>query len=227
MDKRTVYSQKDVVKNYDNRRFGGRSGEYVNTREKAIVEDFLYETQGIILDLACGTGRFSELLIQNGKNVVAADYSLEMLNYAKIKVDGYIVRCDVFFTSFKDSSFDGIILGRFLQHYADIESILIELKRITKKNGVIVFDALEWSPRMIFTLFSKKDVRGGYGHSYNEIEAILRKMNLELEDSKSIFIFAPAVYRYLPFSLVRLLDKIERVLPTRLLVRSFWKIRKR
>jgi len=226
MDKRAVYSKKEVVKNYDTWRFGGRSGEYVDVREKEIVERFLDETQGIILDLACGTARFTELLTKEGKSVVAADYSLEMLNRARKKVDTDFLRCDVFSTPFKDSVFDGVVMGRFFQHYADAEPILLELKRIIKENGVIVFDTLKWSPRMIYTLFSKKDVRGVHRHSYKEIETILHKLNLEIADSKSIFIFAPGVYRFLPFSLVKLLDKIEKALPSNMMVRTFWKVRK-
>ena len=221
--KKRSYSDIAIVQEYEARRFGGKSGKYVDSREKMAVKNLLRGVKGRVLDVACGTGRFTELLIQRGIDVISIDYSEEMLKLATKKMPGKFVRCDALALPFERGTFNGAVIGRLFQHYQDISPFLSEIKRVTNANGVIVFDTLRWSPRMLFFLFSKETTQGVFGHSNGEIRKALESLDLTLESHESLFLFAPGLYRVLPFWLVKLLDKLEGLIPDKLLVRTFWK----
>lgn len=227
MDKRNKFSEQKLVDSYDDKRFGGLSGRYVDVREKGIMVDYLREADGRILDIACGTARYAKLISSLGKGVVAADYSLEMLKRAKM-ASGSIdfVRCDALMLPFREGVFGGVLAGRLLQHYRHIAPILREMGRVTKKDMYVVFDILRWSPRQLFALCREDDVRAVYPHKEKEIKNISKELKLEIEKRESIFLFAPAVYRYLPFYFVRFLDFIEKKTAPSCRVRDFYKLRR-
>jgi len=208
---------------YERHRFGGRSGRYVNNRELTAVQNLLHPVEGKILDLACGTGRIAGWLKGLGKEVVGIDYSLTMLYYASAQIPGRLVCGDALALPFSDGTFEGVAIGRLFQHFADIVPFLIEIKRVLRPGGAVVFDTLRWSPRTLFFLLGVRTVHGVFAHSPAEVREAIRQAGLILEANEAMFLFAPGLYRYLPFGVVKLLDGVEKQLPTRWRVRTFWK----
>ena len=153
------FKNEELVRNYEYRRFGKIGGYYVNCREKDIVLAQLKEIKGRILDLACGTGRYIEEIIKNDKTVFGVDSSIEMLRNAikKPLIKGRLVQGDAFCLPFLDETFEGVIIGRVFQHFKDLKPILFEAKRVCKKKGIIIFDTLKWSPRLVHFWISKRD----------------------------------------------------------------------
>ncbi len=110
---------------YDN-----HAQEYVNTtgtydnfpglREE--VDRFLAKTRtaGPLLDLGCGVGRDSEYFLSLGRNVVAADLSIEMLRITIHRCSGYsnlkVVQADMANLPVRDNTFAGIWLCASLLH---------------------------------------------------------------------------------------------------------------
>lgn len=225
MNKKTYYADKKVVSDYYNFRYGGRSGEYVNRRELTITKELL-PIKGRILDIPCGRGRLTKILLEQGFDVIAADYSPEMINQAKEALRVPIIRADAFNLPFKDASFDCVISLRFTFHYQEIQNFFREAARIIKKGGFIIFDTYRWSP-MAFSLPYPQRLGGRvFIHSQKRILQILKELNLKVITSKNCFLFSPFIYRFLPFFVAKILDRIERILPGHFSMAKFWKVEK-
>jgi SAM-dependent methyltransferase len=146
-------------------RFGRKSlaekypSEYSNRwrdrREKKCIEQCFdaFPAGSKVLDLPCGTGRLSRLLVERGYHLVSADASEEMLarakaNYIKYRGENagapdvpFSVR-DVLTTGFADNEFDGISCIRLFHHFSDAETrrrALRELNRICHGPIVVTF----------------------------------------------------------------------------------------
>lgn len=126
-----------------------------NRQEMARIEAAL---EGIpagasILDLPTGTGRLLSLLLGNGYEVLAADYSEHMLTQARRYCESLDLpaeqkdrvqfrKMDVMETGLPDSSVDVVICNRLLHHYPDRETrrqALAELARIARQRVIVSY----------------------------------------------------------------------------------------
>jgi SAM-dependent methyltransferase len=125
-------------------------------REKACIEECLsaIPAGSKVLDLPCGTGRLTRLLIERGFRLTSADGSDAMLaraeqNYAKYRSERggqppavqFSVR-DVLSTGFQADEFDGVSCIRLFHHFGEAETrrqALRELKRICRGPIVVTF----------------------------------------------------------------------------------------
>jgi ubiquinone/menaquinone biosynthesis C-methylase UbiE len=224
--KKDQYINKKIVSSYDNERFSGRSGIFVNKIELGTLSNYFDKDCNLILDLACGTGRFTHHLIKNGKKVISLDSSPTMIEEAKKKVKGIFILGDMFNLPFEDDYFDGIVIGRVFQHFKNLSPILKEMKRVVKPNGIIAFDTWLWSPRCIHKLYNKSHPKVVYGHSIKEIKRTLKRNNLKMIKHKSFFLLPPGIYSRIPFGIVKVLNFIEKIVPNSLKVKTFWKVTK-
>jgi len=139
------YQDPAVVARYDAERFAGRGkGRATRAKWKAIRRGLGGEFESVarVLDVPCGTGRFTELLLGAGKHVVNADRSREMLLAARRKVgEGRAseVECDAARLPFADASFDLVLSVRFLLHVPKPmrAGILREMGRVSKRWVVV------------------------------------------------------------------------------------------
>ena len=98
------------------------------------------------LEIGCGTGKNTEWLWGKAKNLVAADFSEEMLMKAKEKITAPNV---VFHPmdirqkwAFENDTFDLITCSLALEHIENIGFIFQELQRVLKPNGRFYFGEL-------------------------------------------------------------------------------------
>jgi ubiquinone/menaquinone biosynthesis C-methylase UbiE len=90
-----------------------------------------------VLDLACGTGRYSTLAAQGGATqVVAADFSPAML--ARVS-HSWRVRADLMHLPFTDSAFDVVVSGLALSHAGSLARCLREIARVLRPGGTLVY----------------------------------------------------------------------------------------
>jgi len=96
------------------------------------------------LDLGCGTGYFSEQLLQRGYQVCAADLSVQMLARAEERC-GDIARyleADAENLPLADNQFDLAFSSLALQWCDNLSVPLKEMKRVVKPGGLILFTTL-------------------------------------------------------------------------------------
>ncbi|WP_299686496.1 malonyl-ACP O-methyltransferase BioC [uncultured Vibrio sp.] len=98
-----------------------------------------------VLDLGCGTGYFSEQLLQRGADVVCADLSVGMLAKAEQRCGSSVTlyqEADAEQLPFADASFDIVFSSLALQWCDDLSLPLSEMKRVTCDGGRIIFSTL-------------------------------------------------------------------------------------
>lgn len=108
-------------------------------KREAVIRAALPE-EAVVLDLACGTGDFSQLItLQSpGSKPIAADLTQPMLQIARARGQQNVVCADATRLPFSDASFDCVFIGYGLRNFPDLESSICEICRVTKPNGKIV-----------------------------------------------------------------------------------------
>jgi SAM-dependent methyltransferase len=141
------YKDTGQVSAYEDNRFGRPGGRYLNETQVAIVLDFLGDTPLSVLEAGCGTGRFTFAMAKAGHRVTGLDYSEAMLDVCRgrkaedpagERVE--LIEGDVFALPFADGMFDATLCMHVLMHLPGHEDVLLELLRVTKPGGLVVFD---------------------------------------------------------------------------------------
>jgi ubiquinone/menaquinone biosynthesis C-methylase UbiE len=90
-----------------------------------------------VLDLACGTGRYSDLLRKaNAEQVVALDFCMAML--AQVAAAGR-VRASMMQLPFRSAVFDAVVSGLAVGHATDIRQWMSEVARVLRPEGDLVY----------------------------------------------------------------------------------------
>ena len=120
MKKHKVYTGQELVDQYEHRHFGGSGGQHVFQRDCAVLESLMETCRGLVLDIPCGTGVYSDAFKKKGYDVIAADASWPMLEKTGQK-QGCIPRvlCDANRLPFGDSVFNMVMTVRLFQHLPD------------------------------------------------------------------------------------------------------------
>lgn len=96
----------------------------------------------IVLDVGCGSGRFSEIISRWGGRVVALDYS-EAVDEARKNLktlgdkNGVFIQGDALNLPFSDNTFDAVFSIGVLQHTANPIKGLEEMCRVLKPGGLL------------------------------------------------------------------------------------------
>lgn len=91
---------------------------------------------GLALDVACGSGKLAQALLQLGGRVVGLDFSAGMLTVAAVRSSGpHYVRGDALALPFPNASFDAATIAFGLRNLADPERGLAEMVRVLRPGG--------------------------------------------------------------------------------------------
>jgi len=150
--KREFYRSAQVAEDYDFHRFSTPERQKRNARKWAAIRKALAGTTGVrtILDLPCGTGRFTGALARDGYEVVGSDISLEMLHKAASldagkKADGQptvihgFVQANAEHLPLRSDSLDCVVCIRFMMHVdpATRVRMLREFRRVSRRWAVV------------------------------------------------------------------------------------------
>jgi SAM-dependent methyltransferase len=163
--KRDFYRSDRVADDYDFHRFSTPERQKRNARKWAAIRKALAQTTGVrtILDLPCGTGRFTGGLAREGFEVVGSDISLEMLGKAaslenpataggqKPAILGYL-QANAEHLPLRDDSLDCVVCIRFMMHVdpATRVRMLREFRRVSRR-WVIVDYRHKYTFRYVLT----------------------------------------------------------------------------
>jgi ubiquinone/menaquinone biosynthesis C-methylase UbiE len=120
--KKQFYQSSEVAADYDEHRFRTPKRMRRNARKWIAIQKALAMAEGTktVVDLPCGTGRFTGHLANAGYQVVGSDISIEMMHQAAKQLSqgniaGY-VRADAEALPFRSKSADCLMSIRFLFH---------------------------------------------------------------------------------------------------------------
>ena len=133
-----------------------RNGHWRDELEKqCILKALKYFPRGAhLLDLPCGSGRLTKMLLTAGYKVTAADISIPMLKIAERNCLTYqsdfkalsqtlqFKTVNILDTGFNDKGFDGVICYRLFHHFMDADTrkrAMAELQRISHGPVLISF----------------------------------------------------------------------------------------
>ncbi|MFB6202218.1 MAG: class I SAM-dependent methyltransferase [Halorhabdus sp.] len=224
------YQADEVAEAYEDKRFSG-GGRLIDRREKEAVLEALGPVEDKrVLEIACGTGRFTVMLAERGADVVGLDISQPMLqqgrqNAAVAGVSDHLqfFRGDAERLPFPDDHFDAVLAMRFFHLADDPTAYLREMRRVA--TDVIVFDT--------FNRFSARSVynwalpMGSRLYSRWEVDRLLKAADLTLVDAAHDFILPYGFYRAIPDGLAatfRVADQAVSRIPGayRLASVSYW-----
>jgi ubiquinone/menaquinone biosynthesis C-methylase UbiE len=136
------YQNLDAARAYDRDRFESESAKQRRDRntQQAILRA-LREPGGIrsVLDLPCGTGRLTRLLLEAGFEYTGADQSEAMLTVAREKTSDLagvsLVTADAAHLHFAEDSFDCVVCVRFLNLFPSEmrQPMLREMRRVSRR----------------------------------------------------------------------------------------------
>ena len=195
------YQTAEVAEDYESKRFSD-GGRLIDEREKEAVLSAVGPVEGKhVLEIACGTGRFTTMLARRGADIIGLDISPEMLKMGREKARAAgvadhleFMRGDAARLPFPDDHFETVIAMRFF-HLADTPaSFLAEMQRVARDQ--VVFDTFRrFSTRSIYNWLLPM---GSRLYARVEIEGLLDGAGLRLADEDHDFFFPYGLYRQLP-----------------------------
>ncbi|MFB6137736.1 MAG: class I SAM-dependent methyltransferase [Halobacteriaceae archaeon] len=211
MKGREWYQESDVAEAYESKRFS-RGGRLIDRREKQAVLDGLGPVDGrSVLEIACGTGRFTVHLASRGADVTALDISGPMLRQAREKaeragVDVEFMRGDAARLPFPDDHFDAVLAMRFF-HLADTPAtFLSEMARVSRET--VFFDTFNrFSTRSVYNWLLPM---GSRLYSRREVQSLVDGTGLTIAGADHDFLLPYGFYRKVPGAVaepVRRLDE--------------------
>jgi ubiquinone/menaquinone biosynthesis C-methylase UbiE len=206
------YQEDEIAESYDEKRFS-RGGQLINQREKRAVTNALGSVEGReILEIACGTGRFTTMLADRGAEIVGLDISEPMLkqgneraNAAGVADNLDYLRADAARLPFPDDHFDTVFAMRFFHLAETPETFLEEMSRVSREQ--VFFDTFNlFSTRMLYNWALPMGSRLYSGQGVREL---LWDADLKIAGVEHDWIAPYGFYRQIPNSLASLFRTLD------------------
>ena len=215
MKGREWYQSDDIADAYEEKRFSN-GGRLIDDREKEAVLNALGPVEDTaVLEVACGTGRFTSLLADRGADIVGLDISPAMLKQGRekarsVEVDDSLefMRADAARLPFPDDHFDAVLAMRFFHLAARPASFLSEMARVSKSQ--VFFDTFKrFSFRSIYNFALPM---GSRLYSSGEVERLLQGAGLQLDGADHDFVLPYGFYRQVPSGVARPFREVDTAL---------------
>ncbi|MEM2135873.1 MAG: class I SAM-dependent methyltransferase [Candidatus Jordarchaeaceae archaeon] len=202
---------------YDADRFLTIQGAYVDRIQKEIVLNMLGSwSNKKILDLGCGTGRFSIEIAKRGARVTAFDPSKSMLEQARRKIKNSeinLIRGDGCKLPFQDNTFDGCVCVNVINHVEDYYQLMREIGRVVQEEGFIIINFSNffsfYLPIALYVNITKRSVQKDVYSKWfttTEIKNCLATAGFKIHDVKGHLLFPK---RAAPKFLIDLLKNLD------------------
>jgi ubiquinone/menaquinone biosynthesis C-methylase UbiE len=227
------YQAEDVAEAYDDKRFS-QGGRLINDREKrAVMKAVTPVEDRKVLEIACGTGRFTAMLAERGADIVGLDISAAMLQQGRERAQAAGVadkleymRGDAARLPFPDNHFDTVVAMRFFHLMHEPERFIQEIRRVSREQ--IFFDTFNSSSAR--SLYTWALPMGSRLYSNKEVRELLEGADLDLVNAEHDWVFPYGFYRELPNFLAsgfRAVDNVIGKTPAgkHLASVSYWDVR--
>lgn len=173
--------------------------------EERIIKKWIKHLSTPILDVGCGTGRYTIKVAEKESEVVASDIGLKMLKKTMRKAKKYNAskRINPILTDgehlpFKDKSFNSLICTLTFDHFEHCESAAQEFSRVLEKDGLCILSTFNSYTLSDFKRrhnlppnkvpFSTENLSPvliyEVGHSADDVERLFAKYEFETLDVK-------------------------------------------
>ncbi len=181
--------------------FEEKNNKIIGKESLRIVFDELEKQThlGNTLELACGNGTYSKILVKNAENLTCTDWSEEMVAETKRRLKDFpnikVEQANCFQLPYVDNSFDTVFMANLLHIIPNPEKALTEAKRVLKPNGqVIVIDFTATGVKFfdkirmlyLFLKFYGKPPKGGQNVDDKKLSELLENTGFLVEFSKLI-----------------------------------------
>ena len=204
----------DAAIGYDRERFETKQGVSFDSLEWGELQRAVGKIAGgaSILEVGCGTARFSKRLAESGFCVRAIDASADMIKVSSAKCRGLknitFAEEEAAELSSEDCSFDLVFSIRVTNQIGSKEyafGMIREMIRVAKRGGVILVEFAN-SNRPLKK--KNKSTRLSFG----EISRLGRELNCRVESRRGILIFSQTILNKMPRSLIPMWLTIEKLL---------------
>ncbi len=195
---------------YDAARVDPRTGEieefdcilFESVVRKGEIEfiSFMLDRRGKlrVLDLGCGGGWLTRMLIRMGHDAVGIDVSRGILTLASKggEISGRLIRADAHSLPFREGTFDAVVCVGAL-HHTQLRKLLPGIARVIKRNGSLVFlEPNKLNPfsevgRRLFPMATHTPGERPYGPS--ELKEKLAEGGWETKEYRTLFVYALAL----------------------------------
>lgn len=134
-----------VLSDHQKRRFYHSPEDYLSSQACSFdpfrysltcIEQLVAE-KGRLLDVGCGKGEFLHLAKKNGWDGIGIEASIELAQYARQTYGIQVLEGNLEDIDFDDNLFDAVTLNMVLEHIDYPNSLLKEIDRILKPNGLV------------------------------------------------------------------------------------------
>lgn len=109
----------------------------MRVEQQGMLEAWPDVTGRRVLDLACGSGRYSRLLLEAGaEQVVSLDFCMPMLKWFSTS---HRVCASMMQLPFAADTFDAVVCGLALGHAAGVAPWMVEMARVLRGGGVLLY----------------------------------------------------------------------------------------
>lgn len=177
--------------------FEERNSYVVGNDDMAVILNEVEQQEELkdVLELGCGNGTYSKVLIKEATQLTATDFSDKMVIIATNRLKSYdnirVEKADCFNLPYPDAGFDTIFMANLLHIVPEPEKAIIECKRVLKKNGKLIIISFTTEG---MTLINKILMIYRYVKTYgkpspfaqtltiNRTEEMLKKMDFNLKN---------------------------------------------
>jgi len=97
------------------------------------------EKNTLVLDLGCGTGLLSNILVSKGFEVLGIDISLESLRLLQQRESRInTIQADAALLPFTDGTCHAVVSLGAWRHFSDLRRVIAEVARILKEDGLLI-----------------------------------------------------------------------------------------
>lgn len=126
----------------------------IDERRLKIISSFM-KNRGLVLDIGCAYGIYSNELRKLGNSVVGVDFSERMVCEAKSSFkSASFIMCDATATPFAKETFDAVLIMGTAIYIADKPGLYKEISRVLRKGGVLCL--IERNKKSLWHVFMDK-----------------------------------------------------------------------